>query len=285
MYFAKRRAATDGSMEMLSWNIKYRTMSDFGFVNRRDAVPRANPSRPRPPQGGGMPQRTAGGGPPPARPPPPPRGAPAPRGRGGGGPRAPAPVAPPLRKVQIQEEPDDEEEYEQHQPVVTPVQPPVSILRRPAPPATTSLYPKEEDAAPSADVKALIAQVESLKATVDDLSKRLNTETKNFKNATTQFFGQVGSDRALLFENIPKEFSVENASAKADKNSWVKLSYPQSRVERTLPNGTTQVDMWLRAYAIDAVTSDISTFWVRERAEDNTPVFKRFTWYPNNTSF
>lgn len=245
-------------------------MSDFGFVNRRDG---AKPSQQqqqqrRPPQQQmGRPAAGAGG---PTMMAPPPRAAPMPRPQQSGQPQPramPRPAAPPLRQ------PLPVFEEQEEKPVAAVAAPPVSILKRGV---------TQEDGATPRTVSFENQELTTLKEAVADLTKKLAAEVKANKEASTQFYGLVRSDRALLFDSIPKEHSVENATAKADKNTWVKLSYPQARVERTNTNGTSTIDMYLRAYAIDPVTSNVNAFWVRDKAEDDSITFKQYAWYPTS---
>ena len=151
----------------------------------------------------------------------------------------------------------------------------------PAPALVLALAP--EITSLQADLKASQKAVSDLQAEVDLIKASTATELKALKGSDTQFFGLVEgglNGRALLFDALPKEMIAEKASAKADKDAWVKLSHPQVRTERKLANGSTVVDMWLRAHAICPRTSDVNPFWVRERAEDDTPTFKKFAWYP-----
>ena len=242
-------------------------MSDFGFVNRRDGVrsQAAAPRRGPPPQQQGPPVGAGG----PAR-------GPMPR------PMMPRPAAPPVR--QFPQQPPQPPVQQVTQPMATPV----SILKRPQ--QVTIAEPEIMDSAVSASpsavafddsaVRALEAQVAELKETVADLSKKLASESKTVRDSSCQFYGLVAPSRVLLFDAIPKEFSVDKATAKADKNTWVKLSYPQMRVERSLPNGSTTIDLWLRAHAIDPTTSNVNAFWVREKTAEDTPSFSKFAWYP-----
>lgn len=134
-------------------------------------------------------------------------------------------------------------------------------------------------------------EIAALKASIADLTEqtKLSTAgTKDLRDSVTHFFGLVqggASNRALLFDKLPKDMTAERAVAKADKDTWVRLSYPQTRVERTLANGSTQIDLWLRAYAICPRTSDVNVYWVRDKAEDDTPAFKRFAWYPSGPGY
>ena len=153
----------------------------------------------------------------------------------------------------------------------------------PAPAAPVSPAAAAIPIALQTDLRAAQKEISELKASIEALRVSTTGELKGTRDNGTQFFGLVDGGlnaRALLFETPPKEMTAEKAVAKADKDAWVKLSHPQIRTERTLANGSTVVDMWLRAYAICPRTSDVSPFWVRERAEDDTPTFKKFAWYP-----
>ena len=145
--------------------------------------------------------------------------------------------------------------------------------------ASTSASASADTSSYEQALASSIKEVAALKTTVEDLVKKSSA----IRDSSTQFFGLIEggvAGRALLFDNIPKEMAADKATAKADRDAWVKLSYPQTRIERILPNGSSCIDLWLRAYAICPRTSDISNFWVRAKAEDDTPTFKRFSWYP-----
>jgi hypothetical protein len=138
------------------------------------------------------------------------------------------------------------------------------------------------------EITALKASVAELTELATLSSKASATDNKEVRDALTHFFGLVQggtNNRALLFDKLPKDMTAERAVAKADKDTWVRLSYPQTRVERTLANGSTQIDLWLKAYAICPRTSDVNVYWVRDKAEDDTPAFKRFAWYPAGPGF
>lgn len=165
-------------------------------------------------------------------------------------------------------------------------------------PATGSgSSPTPTAAAPSVPLQVLSQlssaqkEIAALKASIADLTeqtKLATAGTKDLRDSVTHFFGLVqggASNRALLFDKLPKDMTAERAVAKADKDTWVRLSYPQTRVERTLANGSTQIDLWLRAYAICPRTSDVNVYWVRDKAEDDTPAFKRFAWYPSGPGY
>jgi hypothetical protein len=175
-------------------------------------------------------------------------------------------------------------------PAPTPTPIPAAIMQRPhAPPSflAPSIYPSDDgsggveetkhgEARPAAATKL---EVEELKGLVTDLTKRVSA----LKESSTRFFGLVSGGaggHVMLFSTIPKEMRPERAAARAEKGTWVRLSHPQTRVERKMPGGSVQIDTWLRAYAMDARTSDVNVYWVRDKAEDESPAFSTYEWYP-----
>jgi hypothetical protein len=129
-------------------------------------------------------------------------------------------------------------------------------------------------------------RVEALEATSAEASKALAASAREAPSSTTggtQFYGLVGAERVLVFDEIPAggEISEETAKAAAKKGQWIVLFHPVTHVERKGNLGGAVTDVWARTSSVapDGSTKDM---WVRFTAEDNTTkAFKKLAWYPH----